>query len=48
MNRIRGLWGLARSMPREWFGHVEAHFVIDTLALGLMAASLALLGSLVV
>jgi hypothetical protein len=35
-------------MPREWFGHVEAHFVIDTLALGLMAASLALLGSLVV
>ena len=48
MNRIQGLWSLTRSMPREWFGHVEAHFVIDTLALGLMAASLALLGWLVV
>jgi hypothetical protein len=29
-------------MPREWFGDVEAHFVIDTLVLGLMVASLAM------
>jgi hypothetical protein len=48
MGRIRALWGLARRLPREWFRRVEVHVVVDALALGLMAASVALLGSLVV
>jgi hypothetical protein len=37
MDRIRGI-----------LGHVEAHVVLDALTLGLMAASVVLLGSLVV
>ena len=48
MDKIRGMLALARRVTREWFGGVEAHFVVDTLVLSLMAASLALLGSLVV
>ena len=39
---------LTRHVTCGWFGDVEAHVVIDTLVLGLTAASLALLGSLVV
>ena len=37
MGRVRGI-----------FGHLEAHVVVDTLALGLLALSVALLGSLIV
>jgi hypothetical protein len=48
MGRIRVLVGLAGRLPREWFRRVEVHVVVDAVALGLMAASVALLGSLVV
>ena len=37
MDRVRGI-----------FGHLEAHVVVDALALGLLAVSVALLGSLIV
>ncbi len=37
MDRVRGI-----------FGHLEAHVVVDALALGLLALSVALLGSLIV
>jgi hypothetical protein len=37
MDRIRGI-----------FAHLEAHVVVDALAMGLLAVSVALLGSLVV
>jgi hypothetical protein len=42
MDRIRGMLPLTRHVTCGSFGEVEAHFVIDTLVLGLMAASLAL------
>jgi hypothetical protein len=42
MDRIRGMLTLTRLVTCGWFSGVEAHFVIDTLVLGLMAASLAL------
>jgi hypothetical protein len=48
LGRIRVLVGLAGRLPREWFRRVEVHVVVDAVALGLMAASVALLGSLVV
>jgi hypothetical protein len=48
IGRIRVLVGLAGRFPREWFRRVEVHVVVDALALGLMAASVAFLGSLVV
>lgn len=37
MNRVRGI-----------FGYLEAHVVVDALALGLLAVSVVLLGSLIV
>jgi hypothetical protein len=37
MDRVRGI-----------FGQLEAHVVVDALALGLLALSVALLGSLIV
>jgi hypothetical protein len=48
MDRTRGILALVRRLPPEWLGHVEAHVVVDAVALGLIAASVALLGSLLV
>jgi hypothetical protein len=48
MGRIARFMGLARRVPRGWFDRVEVHVVIDALALGLIAVSVVLLGSLVV
>jgi|Kansoi200Nextera_1026148.scaffolds.fasta_scaffold33324_1 hypothetical protein len=48
MDRTRGILALLGRLPPEWLGQVEAHVVVDALALGLIAVSVALLGSLVV
>jgi hypothetical protein len=48
MGKLRELWGLARRLPSEWFRRVEVHAVVDALALDFIAASVVLLGSLVV